>query len=142
MTPEQEAVVAVNEAFYSALTNRDLPAMERVWFPADWVECVHPGGIALRGWDTVRESWALLFNAGHTVMVAATEVDVRLIGDVAWVSCTERAAASSEGRIATSVAHATNVFVRHDGEWRCVLHHSSPMPFASPPQPEGGSLVN
>ena len=72
MSPEQQAVAAANEAFYDALTNRDLPAMERLWFPADWVECLHPGGVALRGWTTVRESWALLFNAQSSVMVAAT----------------------------------------------------------------------
>ena len=140
MTPEQQAVAAANEAFYDALTNRDLPGMERLWFPADWAECVHPGGVALRGWDEVRDSWALLFTGDSTVMVAATDVKVHLIGDVAWVSCTERMAATTDGRMTTAAAHATNLFVRHDDEWRIVLHHASPVPFVAPPS--AGNMVN
>jgi ketosteroid isomerase-like protein len=140
MTSEQQAVASANEAFYDALTNRDLPAMVRLWFPADWAECVHPGGVALRGWDEVHESWALLFNGPGTVMVAATDVKVHIIGDVAWVSCTERLASTADGRMTTSAAHATNMFVRHDGEWRLVLHHASPVPFVAPPS--AGAVVN
>jgi ketosteroid isomerase-like protein len=140
MSLEQQAVASANEAFYDALTNRDLPAMEQLWFPADWVECLHPGGVALRGWTAVRESWALLFNAQSSVMVAATDVKVHLVGDIAWVSCTERLAATVDGQMTASAAHATNIFVRHDDEWRMVLHHSSPVPFVAPP--ETGGLVN
>ena len=97
MTPEQQAVATANEAFYDALTNRDLPAMERLWFPADWAECVHPGGVALRGWDEVRDGWASIFTGPGTVMVAATDVRVHLVGDIAWVSCTERLASTVDG---------------------------------------------
>lgn len=140
MTPEQQAVATANEAFYDALTNRDLPAMERLWFPADWAECVHPGGVALRSWDEVRDGWALLFTGASTVMVAATDVKVHLVGDIAWVSCTERLASTIDGRMTTSAAHATNIFVRHDGDWRMVLHHASPVPFVAPP--DSGRLVN
>lgn len=140
MTTEQQAVAAANEAFYDALTNRDLPAMERLWFPADWAECLHPGGVALRGWDSVRDSWAMLFTAASAVMVAATDVRVHLLGDIAWVSCTERMASTVDGHMTTSAAYATNIFVRHDGEWRVVLHHASPVPFVPPP--DAGPRVN
>ena len=51
LTAEQLAVADANEAFYEALTRRDLTAMERLWFPADWVECIHPGMSSIRGWD-------------------------------------------------------------------------------------------
>jgi ketosteroid isomerase-like protein len=140
VTPEQQAVATANEAFYDALTNRDLPAMERLWFPADWAECVHPGGVALRSWGEVRDGWALLFTGASSVMVAATDVRVHLVGDIAWVSCTERLASTIDGRMTTSAAHATNIFVQHDGEWRMVLHHASPVPFVAPP--DSGGLVN
>lgn len=140
-TEDQQRVAEANAAFYEALTNRDLAAMERLWFPADWVECVHPGMGPLRGWEAVHESWAMLFASTGSLMVAATNVQVRLVGDVAWVGCEERIANWSEGKMASSAAHATNVFVRHDDEWRMVVHHASLMPFASPPLPEG-ALVN
>jgi len=142
MTPEQQAVAAANQGFYDALNARDLAAMERIWFPADWAECIHPGGIALRGWPAVRDSWAIAFMSTVPSMVAVTDVHVHLLGDVAWVSCTERIAATIDGEIHASAAHATNVFVRHDDAWRMVVHHASPVPYVVPAAPEGGLLVN
>jgi ketosteroid isomerase-like protein len=142
LTAEQQAVADANEAFYDALTRRDLTAMERLWFPADWVECIHPGLASIRGWDAVRESWAMLFGAAGSLLVAATDVHVGLIGDVAWVSCAERIATRSDGRMASSLAHATNVFVRHDGTWRLAVHHASVVPFIAPPQADGATTVN
>ncbi len=139
---DHQRVVDANAAFYEALTNRDMSAMERVWFPADWVECVHPGTGAVRGWDAVRDSMAMLFGAAGTLMVAATDVHVHLLGEVAWVGCEERIATRNDGRMVSSVAHATNVFVMHDGVWRLVVHHASPVPFLTPPLPEDGTLVN
>ncbi|HEX6210403.1 MAG TPA: nuclear transport factor 2 family protein [Methylomirabilota bacterium] len=140
--PEQQPVLDANEQFYLAFTNRDLAAMSRLWFPADWVECVHPGGQALRGWEAVKDGWAAVFNAGANLLVAATDVRVRRVGDVAWVSCRERLAASADGRMVTSEAQATNLFVRHDERWRMVLHHASPLPFTGPPQSGSDVVVN
>jgi limonene-1,2-epoxide hydrolase len=91
LTTEQQAVAETNDAFYDALTRRDLTAMERLWFPADWVECVHPGMASIRGWDAVRESWALLFSAPGTLLVAATDVFVR--HDGAWRMAVHHASA-------------------------------------------------
>jgi ketosteroid isomerase-like protein len=142
LTAEQQAVADANDAFYEALTRRDLPAMEQLWFPGDWVECIHPGMASIRGWDAVRESWAMLFGADGTLLVAATDVHVRLIGDVAWVTCAERIAARSDGRMASSLAQATNVFVRHDGAWRVAVHHASAVPFLPPPEADGVTTVN
>jgi|SRR6187200_2813025 ketosteroid isomerase-like protein len=142
LTGDQQAVAERNEAFYDALTQRDLIAMERLWFPADWVECVHPGMAPVRGWDAVRESWSMLFSAAGSLLVAAIDVQIRLIGDVAWVSCNERIATRSDGRMASSLAHATNVFVRHDRAWRMAVHHASAVPFLAPPDADGVTTVN
>ena len=129
LTADQQSVADANSFFYGALTNRDLVAMERLWFPAEWVECVHPGMGPIRGWDAVRESWGVLFAAAGSLMVA-------------WVGCDERIANTTEGRMVSSMARATNIFVRHDNAWRMVVHHASPVPFLELPQPEGGPLVN
>ena len=142
LTAEQQAVADANDAFYEALTRRDLSMMEQLWFPADWVECVHPGMASIRGWGAVRESWAMLFSADGTLLVAATDVHVRMIGDVAWITCVERIATRSDGRMASSLGHATNVFVRHDGAWRLAVHHASAVPFIAPPEADGVTTVN
>jgi uncharacterized protein (TIGR02246 family) len=142
MTAEQQGVADANLTFYRALSERDLTAMAEVWFPADWAECVHPAGAALRGWDAIRESWREVFEGGAAVIVTPGDVRVRIVGDVAWVSCVERIAAAEGDEIHSSLAQATNLFVRHDGRWRLVVHHASPVPYVPPPVPGSGSLVN
>jgi uncharacterized protein (TIGR02246 family) len=142
MTPEQLAVADANENFYRAVSAGDLAAMDDLWFPAEWTECVHPGWTSLRGWDAVRDSWRMLFEGETRVAVSITDVRVRILGDVAWVSCLERNATADAEQIHTSLAQATNLFVKHDGRWRMVVHHASPVPFLTPPAPRAGSLVN
>jgi len=43
--------------------------------------------------------------------------------------------------IHSSLAQATNLFVRHDGRWRLVVHHASPVPYI-PPVHASGARVN
>jgi len=142
MTPEQQSVDDANQVFYRALSDRDLSVMGDIWFPADWAECVHPGGTALRGWDTIRDSWRAVFDGNATLTVTPADVRVRIVGDVAWVSCVERIAAAEGDEIHSSLAQATNLFVRHDDRWRLVVHHASPVPYMPPPVPNSRSLVN
>lgn len=142
MTPEHTSVTEANDAFYRALSNADLAAMSEVWFPGDWTECVHPGAVPIRGWEAVRDSWRQIFDNGARVAVSVTEVRVRLLGDVAWASCLERIATAEGDEIRTSLAHATNLFVRHDGRWRLALHHASPVPFLAPQISDTSNLVN
>jgi uncharacterized protein (TIGR02246 family) len=142
MSPDQHAVAEVNDAFYAALSGGDLRAMDEIWFPADWTECVHPGWTALRGWQAVRDGWRLIFEGPSRVTVSPTDVRVRIVGDVAWVSCVERIATADADQIHTSQAQAINVFVRHDGRWRMVVHHASAVPFVVPQAPAAGGLVN
>jgi uncharacterized protein (TIGR02246 family) len=142
MTPEQQGVADANQSFYRALSDCDLAAMADIWFPADWTECVHPGGTAIRGWDPIRESWRGVFEGDARITVIPGDVRVRIVGDVAWASCIERIAAAESDEIHSSLAQATNLFVRHDGRWRLVVHHASPVPYMPPPIPGAGSLVN
>lgn len=141
MTPDQRAVMESNAAFYAALSAGDLAAMEDVWFPADWAECVHPGWNVVRGWDAVRDSWRLIFESAR-VDVSTSDARVRIIGDVAWVSCLERIAAADAEQIQTSLAQATNLFVRHDGRWRLAVHHASTVPYLTPQASVESRLVN
>ena len=64
LTGEQQAVAETNDAFYDALTQRDLTAMDRLWFPAEWVECVHPGMAQMSGVFVLTVSTGLLVFGG------------------------------------------------------------------------------
>lgn len=127
-----EAVEQVNERFYRALEKADLDEMTAVWLHAEWVKCVHPGWDLLIGWERVRASWEAIFAGGTGMRVAAEEVEVRVEGDFALVSCYERLAVFTDRSSAPTAVRttATNLFQRVEGAWRMIHHHASSVPTA------------
>jgi ketosteroid isomerase-like protein len=128
----EHAILEVNARFYQALSDQDLEAMEAVWLPTEWAQCVHPGWAILHGWKAIRESWAGIFRTPVQLTAAVEDVAVRVAGDVAWVSCTERISVLSVNQLDTSLAQATNIFVALNGTWRLVVHHASAVALAEP----------
>ena len=120
---DEDAVRAVNEAFYAAHEARDLSAMASVWDHGDDVTCVHPGWPILRGWPLVEESWRRIFSGpGRNQFILTNDVVV-VAGDLAWVTLDENLMdAGGTGTVA-----ATNLYRRHAGGWALVLHHGSPV---------------
>lgn len=127
-----EAVEQANERFYRALEQADLEAMSSVWLHADWVKCVHPGWDLIIGWKPVRESWRQIFDGKVGMRVAAADVDIKVEGDYALVSCYELLAVFLDSRPAPVSVRttATNLFQRVAGEWRMIHHHASQVPSA------------
>ena len=117
-------IVAANQAFYDAHEQRDIEAMSTIWEHSDRVVCVHPGWPILRGWDNVIQSWAGIFRGPGGTQFILTNESVSVKGDTAWVSLDENLVdANGTGTIA-----ATNLLVRdHEGEWKLVAHHGSPV---------------
>ncbi len=129
----EQAVLEANHRFYQVLSELDTEAMEQIWLHEPWVRCVHPGWQMLSGWDNVLESWRQIFS--HTVshQVEASEVTVRLFGEIAWVLCLERIIGRPESGDLISFAQGTNLFVHTPSGWRMVLHHASMVPVQMPP---------
>lgn len=117
-----------NEAFYRALENLDLGAMERVWLPESWVRCIHPGWDALVGWDVIRASWEQIFEHTRWLRVTPTDVRIQALGQVGVVACAENITAAHDGDVGVAVAQATNLFRKTPQGWRMFLHHASPAP--------------
>lgn len=123
---EEYAVREVSAAFYRALSTLDLGTMEEVWSHDGNVTCVHPGWELLCGWAEVRESWRRIFAAESPMRVEITDVQVQLLGVVAWVVCLEHITTAVGSRFLRSAAQATNIFLLQEGQWRMVHHHASP----------------
>ena len=119
------AVAAANEAFYRAFESLDLEEMDRVWAHDDRVACVHPGWRRLQGWEEVRPSWANIFANTSEMRFTVTDVRVEVVGDVAWVHCTENILSEVRGSLAITSVLATNVFERYGARWLMVHHHAS-----------------
>lgn len=114
---EQDAVLFANEAFYLAITSRDVGAMTRLWGDEP-VACLHPGWAALFGRKDVLASWQRILTHEASPKITCREPRALIHGDVAVVVCYEEI----EGELLV----ATNIF-RHEGRhWRMVHHQAGP----------------
>jgi len=124
-----DEVEAANTALYEALESADVDRMAAVWDDADpdALVCVHPGWPMLRGRAHVLRSFSAIMANTPYIQFFLTDVQVRVEGDTAVVTCTENilTAVSQEGSSGQVVA--TNVFRRRPGGWRLQVHHGSPV---------------
>lgn len=128
---ELDAVLAANRRFYDAFTNRDLDQLDALWARRHPVACVHPGWPALHGRDEVMLSWRNILTGPSSPQIACSAARGEIVGDVAYVTCTETLA---NGRLI-----ATNLFVREEGEWRMIHHQAgalSPAFESEDPEPD------
>ena len=116
---DEDAVLAANLEFYRAFTTRDAAAMEKIWAKRVPVACTHPGWEPLIMRDDVMSSWRGILANPDSPVVACEDEHVFLYGDTAFVICEES--------LPDSLLTATNVFIREDGAWRIVHHHSGPV---------------
>lgn len=124
---EAKKVARANLAFYRAFEALEVPRMAAIWLRETYVKCVHPGSEMLVGFDAVMASWRAIFQHTEKISFAVHDIDVRVQGDLAWVTLTEAVETHySANERGTSVA-ATNVFERRDAKWLMVLHHASPL---------------
>lgn len=122
-TLDEAAVRAAHRAFYDAFEGRDLDAMSEVWEHSDRVLCTHPGWQTLRGWGAISGSWFALFDGPNPLQFILTDEVVVVEGDTAWVSVDENLIGADIG----ATIAALNLFHRHEGRWRLVAHHGSPV---------------
>jgi hypothetical protein len=125
-------IEAANKAFYRALESGSLEMMDEIWEHGDGVRCVHPGWEMITGWTRVRDSWTKILENGQKMRVSPTDVWVRMVGDIAFVTCTENITVFDETSFDTAQAVATNLFVRIDDRWLMIHHHASPVPMLVP----------
>ena len=132
MTPDEEAVLAANAAFYRAFATRDVAAMEALWARETPVACIHPGWQVLNGRENVMASWRGIL-AGVPPAIECAQAIARVAGSAAFVVCTEILEA---GELV-----ATNLFVREAGDWKMAHHHAGPVATdADDDEPHSGFL--
>ena len=130
---DEDWVRTAHAAFYAAFEAGDLDAMARLWVDDESALCIHPGVRPLQGSDRIHRGWAVIMATTPYIQFILTDVDVRVHGDVAYVTCTENvlvgdgaADAPTEG-FRSGLAVATHVMVREDDDWRLWVRHASPV---------------
>ncbi|MYS81243.1 nuclear transport factor 2 family protein [Embleya scabrispora] len=136
-SPEADAVREVNLALWTAVEEGDIDALGAIWADgadAPSVTCVHPGWPALHGRAEILRSYALIMANTAYVQFFLTDVEVKLAGEVAVLSCTANMLTGmaeedggDEAGFAGGRAVVTNVFRRTPTGWRLWLHHASPV---------------
>ncbi len=82
-----DQVTTANRAYYTALSARDLSAMERVWArsPRD-VNIAPPiKPAAHTGWDTIKQNYQTFWATLDELTVSMAEPQIVIQGSVAWV---------------------------------------------------------
>lgn len=132
---EIEAVERANAAFYRSFASRAMDDMDALWARDHQVTCIHPGWPLLVGRDAVVGSWrTILEGGGAPDTIRCLRPVIQVLGDAAWVLCTEDLGAGS--------LVATNVFVREADAWRLVHHQAGPTPHGSAVEEEGGDALH
>ncbi|MEM1382990.1 MAG: nuclear transport factor 2 family protein [Pseudomonadota bacterium] len=117
---EAAAVLACNDAFYRAMRDGDLAAMDLLWSHERPVSCTHPNGPSLNGRAEVMESWRVVLTVHQPPMITPVEPQAIVTGASALVLCRE-----DLGHVELM---ASNAFVREDGRWRIVNHQAAYIP--------------
>ena len=124
---DKQAVLAANQAFYTAFTNRELKSMNLVWWQGASSLCIHPGGQILRGWDEIQASWSTIFRHTDLLEIDLEILKVEIDRSLAYVVVQEMVLQSSQGRRVKAPSTATNIFQKMAQKWYLIHHHGSPI---------------
>lgn len=124
-----EAVKAANQAFYTALSARDVGALQHVWLSDDPdIQGIGPTSKAATiGWDGIKQTYITTFDALPEISINMLEPTIRLHGQTAEIVGIERSILKRKDDVRMSpVTLGSNVFEKQqDGRWLLVSRHSS-----------------
>jgi len=128
---ELEAVRAANQAYYAALSARDIGAMEQVWSQSpDDVNVAPPVRPAAHvGWPAIKKQYETFWATLDELTVSMDNPTIKIEGNVAWVYGTEQAKRRPKGGAASAGPNfGTSIFVKRNGRWLMVFHQAALMP--------------
>jgi ketosteroid isomerase-like protein len=112
----EEEVLKVEKGFADAIAKNDLESIER-FVTDDWIIINADGGII----DKERFLGVIKSGALTHETMESDDVRVRVYGDSAVVSALTRSKGKFMEQEFTTHERSTDVFVRRDAQWRCVL---------------------
>jgi ketosteroid isomerase-like protein len=112
----EKEVLKVEKGFADAIAKNDSESIER-FVTDDWIIINSDGGII------EKERFMEVIKSGALTheMMQSDDIRVRVYGDSAVVSALTRSKGKFMEQEFTTHERSTDVFVRHDGQWRCVL---------------------
>jgi ketosteroid isomerase-like protein len=128
-----EAIKTANQAFYAALSARDLKAMDAVWANKPYVVNIGPKSkTVLVGYDAaVTKYWANAFDFFSQMAASVASIaQIYSDGKIGYVIGTESAKLQprSGGDPLIFDTFVTNIFEKDGAAWQMISHHSQISP--------------
>ena len=126
-----DQVKAANQAYYAALSARDLTAMEHVWAQSPRDVNVAPPikPAAHTGWDTIKKNYQTFWATLDELIVSMEEPQVVVHDSVAWVYGIEQARRRAKnGEVSAGPNFGTSIFIKEGGRWLMVFHQAALIP--------------
>jgi ketosteroid isomerase-like protein len=128
---EMDKVKAANDAYYAALSARELHAMEQVWSRTAEVVNIAPPvrPVAHVGWDAVKKNYGEFWGTLDQLAVSMEKPTIVIKGQVAWVYGIENAQRRTRGGETSGGPNfGTSIFVNEGSRWLMVFHQAAPIP--------------
>src|SRR5690606_23841569 len=111
---DEQAIRVAHAAFYAAFEAGDLDGMNALGVEGDPALGAHPGTTPVQGASAVRRAWAVIMATTPYIQFILTDIDVRVRGEVAYVTCVENVLAGDHGDpdLRSGLAIATHVMLR------------------------------
>jgi ketosteroid isomerase-like protein len=126
---DEQAVMAANTAFYTALSARDAAALAKIYAHEDFVMNVAPSGKSSGpGWLSVDPWTKVIAQVYAQLEVKPSDVHVHVDGNVAWVVDTESVSAKlANGQPQNFTLTTTNIYEKIGGSWLMTQHQPTPV---------------
>lgn len=135
------SVLSANFKFYKAFDSGSIVDLAGVFLQDASTSCKHPLGPLCIGYVNIINSFGYLFSFG-VPNIQAKNIVITMRGSCAWVTCDEHCDVVEEeeevkedasgnkvkaSRIREVVMSATNIFVKHNGQWYLAHHTAQPV---------------
>lgn len=123
----REEVKDTIEAFYRALSSRNLKALSNLWAHEPYAAVAGRTGDLQQGWEQVYRYWEQRFRRldGSQMGVRLLRMSCHAVGDVAWVTGMERRTVTEGDQSTQEDLRMTAVLERKGTGWEIVLYHVS-----------------
>ena len=119
----EEELLKIENEFAEAIVRNDLEGIGRL-VADDWIIIEPDGGIV----DRARFFEVIKSGALTHEMMESEDLRVRVYGDCAVVTAITRTKGKFMRQEFSTQERATDVFVKRDGRWQCVLTHLTRFP--------------
>jgi ketosteroid isomerase-like protein len=128
MSEQADAVLIANSKFYRAFSMANPSVMRRQWAKLDFATCNHPGWHTLTGYESIQQSWSVIFVNQGPLHVWPTQAEVTFEQGIAWVTCVENVDATNTEANKIVCMRARNGFFETADGWKIVHHAAEPIP--------------